>query len=172
MAEYTQKLEQISGIFNSRRALEDLFGTFNRLGIREDDVSILMSERTRDLHYGISDTTKLPEGASIGALSGGLLGAVLGGLTVIGNVLLPGIGLLVAGPLVGALAGGAVGSAAGGLIGALIGSGIPEHEAKFFEDALKIEGNILVVAQVPKGQVKEVKAIFERHGAHHIKVHS
>ncbi len=88
-----------------------------------------------------------------------------------GSLLIPGLGLVAAGPLIGALTGGAVGGIAGGLIGALVGAGIPEHEARFFEDALKEEGNVLVVAHVPDKQVKETKAVFERFDARRIKVH-
>ncbi|HEY9745513.1 MAG TPA: hypothetical protein V6C99_04790, partial [Oculatellaceae cyanobacterium] len=59
-----------------------------------------------------------------------------------------------------------------GLIGALIGAGIPEHEAKFFEFALKEQGKILVVAHIPKAESDEVKAIFERSNAQRLKVYS
>lgn len=163
--------EQVSGIMSNERDIRTLLDTLHDRDLGEDDVSVLMSERTRDRYFSAQEATKAPEGASIGGLSGGLLGAIIGGLTVAGSLLVPGAGLLVAGPLVGALAGGAIGTATGGLIGALVGAGIPEHEAKFYEDALKKEGNILVVAHVPKEEASEVKAIFERYGAHKVKVH-
>lgn len=173
----SRNLEEVSGIFKSQddlqRALDELEGRNLR-----DDVSVLMTDQTRDF-YGddfnrgdrdIEHSSKLPEGATTGGLTGGLLGAIIGGLTMVGSVLIPGAGLLVAGPLVGALTGGAIGTAAGGLVGALVGAGIPEEEAKFYEKQLKDRGNVLVVAHVPSTDVDEVRAIFKRCGAESVRV--
>jgi hypothetical protein len=69
---------------------------------------------------------------------------VLGWLTGIGALAIPGLGpLIAAGPIVAALAGvGAVG-AVGGVIGALAGMGVPEYEAKRFEGRIK-QGGVLM----------------------------
>lgn len=164
--------EQISGVFESYTDFANLIEALNTRGFREDDLSVLMSENTHKQYFAPQENTKAPEGATFGSLSGGIIGAIIGGLTLVGNIILPGSGLLVAGPLVGALTAGAIGAATGGIIGALIGAGIPEHEAKFFEDALKEEGRILVVAHVPHAEVKEVKAVFERCNVDRLKVHN
>ncbi len=164
--------EQISGLFISYKDFSDLIEALHIRGFKEEDISVLMSEHTHNQYFSPQENTKAPEGAAVGSLSGGILGAVLGGLTLVGNIILPGSGLLVAGPLVGALTAGAIGAATGGLIGSLVGAGIPEHEAKFFENALKDEGHILVVVHVLKTQVKEVKAVFERHHATQLKVYN
>lgn len=115
-------------------------------------------------------TSKLPEGTATGGLTGAIIGAIIGGLTLVGSVLLPGVGLLVAGPLVGALTGGAIGTAAGGLVGALVGLGIPENEAKYYQDSIQTRGNVLVVVHTPKNLKKEVIDIFKRCGAQSVKV--
>lgn len=164
--------EQISGLLTSYNDFTNLIEALNMRGYKEDDLSVLMSENTHHQFFAPQESTKAPEGATVGSLSGGIVGAIIGGLTLVGNIILPGSGLLVAGPLVGALTAGAIGAAAGGLIGSLVGAGIPEHEAKFFEDALKEEGRILVVAHIPKEQIKEIKAVFERHNAEQLKVHN
>ncbi len=166
-----ESYDQVSGLFTSYTDFSNLIESLNTRGYHEEDISVLMSEQTHRQYFSPQENTKAPEGASIGGLSGGIIGAIIGGLTVIGSVAIPG-GLLVAGPLVGALTAGALGAATGGLIGGLIGAGIPEHEAKFFEDALKNKGQILVVAHVPKDETKEAKAIFERNNATRLKVHS
>jgi hypothetical protein len=139
-----------------------------------------MSEQTRGYYgesfggragtEGFEHTSKLPEGTATGGLTGGILGAIIGGLTLVGSVILPGSGLLVAGPLVGALTGGAIGTAAGGLVGALVGAGIPETEAKFYQESLQKQGNVLVVAHVPHDMVDEVRSLFKRCGAESVKV--
>lgn len=161
---------QISGIFDSKQDLKNLMDDLHARNITDENVSIVMSEETRNRFFTIDDDTKAPEGTAIGGVAGGLLGALIGGLSVAGTVLLPGVGLLVAGPLLGAIAGAGIGSAAGGLIGALVGVGVPEHEAKFYEDALKKEGNIFVLAHVPEPEAGSVKTAFERYHAHRVKV--
>ncbi len=175
-----RNLQEVSGIFNNQNKLENLLDELARRGIR-DDVSVLMTDQTRDDFGGawpegqlpeprIEHATKLPEGAATGGLTGGILGAVIGGLTMVGSVLIPGAGLLVAGPLIGALTGGAIGTAAGGLVGALVGAGIPEEEAKFYEKQLKERGNVLVVAHTPQAETDAVRHLFKKAGAQSIRV--
>jgi hypothetical protein len=146
--------DNIFGIFKSEESVNKLLEELSRLGLSEN-VSVLMSDETRSYYHnrlglegtpdtfrtgtireGFEQKSKLPEGSATGGLIGGLLGLVIGSLTLVGNVLAPGVGLLVAGPLVGALTGGAVGVSAGGLLGALIGIGIPEIEAKVYDESL------------------------------------
>jgi uncharacterized membrane protein len=165
-----ENFAQVSGIFSSEEDLRLLMEELHQRNITDEDVSIVMSEETRNKYFAIDEKTKAPEGTQIGGISGGLLGALIGGLTVIGSVALPGIGLVVAGPLIGALAGAGIGGLAGGLIGALVGAGVPEHEAKFYEDALKREGNIFVLAHVHKDEEDVVKSLFERYHSQRTKV--
>lgn len=179
----SRDLEEVSGIINDRKELEALLDDLEQRNLR-NDVSVLMTDQTRNYYdesWGsdvfepepderIEHSSKLPEGAATGGLTGGILGAIIGGLTLVGSVLVPGVGLLVAGPLVGAITGGAIGTAAGGLVGALIGAGIPEEEARFYEHSLQEQGNVLVVAHVPQNQVAEVRTLFGRHGARSVRV--
>ena len=91
--------------------------------------------------------TKAWEGAGKGATIGGGVGATLAALAAIGTTLaLPGLGLLIAGPIAAALAGGGAGALTGGLVGALIGHGIPEDQAKQYEQGIK-EGGIVMGVQ-------------------------
>ncbi|HEX8473257.1 MAG TPA: YsnF/AvaK domain-containing protein [Pyrinomonadaceae bacterium] len=110
-----------------------------------------MSDETRNKYYpegsDAADTefgSKALEGAGKGSAIGGTAGAILGAIAAIGTtVALPGLGLLVAGPLAGALVGAGAGGATGGLIGALVGSGIPEDRAKEYEEGVKSGGIVL-----------------------------
>lgn len=156
----------VSGIFHDERSIETVLQELDRRGIDSERVDIMMSDKTRDRYGHLAESSKLPEGASTGALTGGLLGGLLGGLTMAGSLLIPGLNLLVVGPVVGAIAGGALGSATGGLVGALVGAGIPEYEAKTYEKDLQTEGNVLVIAHVLDDEVNEVKDLFKRFGAH------
>src|SRR4029078_9715414 len=118
----------------------------NRLkaaGFTASDLSILTPDRgVREL--GHQNSTKAPEGAATGAGTGALLGGALGWMAGIGALAIPGVGpLIAAGPILATLSGLAVGGTVGGLTGALVGTGIPEYEAKQYEGRVR-EGNILM----------------------------
>jgi hypothetical protein len=164
---YTEN-QVISGLFSSENQINALLVDLERQGLGSESVNILMSDKTRDYYAELSKTNKLPEGASIGGLSGGALGVILGSLTMAGTLLIPGLNLLVAGPIIGAVAGGAVGTATGSLVGALVGAGVPEYEAKAYEKQLEEAGNTVVMVHALKADASEVKNIFKRHGGHDI----
>jgi hypothetical protein len=65
----------------------------------------------------------------------------------IGALALPGLGPFVAaGPLMASIVGLGVGGVVGGITGTLIGAGIPEYEAKRYEEGRLTRGSILVSA--------------------------
>jgi hypothetical protein len=111
-----------------------------------------MSDETRRRYFAPDTATKTElgskalEGGAVGAAVGGTAGAVLGALAAAGtNLVLPGLGLVIAGPLAAGLAGLGAGGAAGGLVGALVGSGIPEERAKVYEADVKGGGIVMGV---------------------------
>ena len=64
-----------------------------------------------------------------------------------------------------ALSGAAVGAATGGIVGGLIGLGIPEIEAKRYEEKLK-KGNYLIAVHTEEGEdANRAKRIFQNAGA-------
>lgn len=154
----------VSGVFSSEDKIEELLQALNHRGVNRDQIDIIMSDTTRDQYSALSKDNKMPEGVSVGGVSGGLIGGVIGGLTMAGSLLIPGVNLLISGPIIGALAGTVAGVAAGGLVGALVGFGIPEFEAKAYQKALESEGNVLVVAHVTSDDVSEIKKCFTQHG--------
>jgi hypothetical protein len=87
---------------------------------------------------------------------------VLGLLAGIGALAIPGVGpFIAAGPIMAALSGAAVGATTGGIVGGLIGLGIPEIEAKRYEEKLK-SGNYLIAVHYQDGEEKDrAKEIFE-----------
>jgi len=110
--------------------------------------------------------TKAPEGASVGGLTGGILGGSLGLLAGIGALAIPGLGpFIAAGPLMAALSGSGLGGGLGLLIGALVGSGIPEFEAKKYEEGLK-QGNTLISVHCENDEeLNKAKDIMKQEGA-------
>jgi uncharacterized protein YjbJ (UPF0337 family) len=143
----------LTGLFNDRDSAEKAYSSLRSRGYSDNDVNLMMSDQTRDSWFSGEDTgnttelgSKALEGAGAGSAIGGTLGAIIAGIAAIGtNVVLPGLGLIVAGPLAAALAGAGAGGLTGGLVGALIGSGIPEERAKLYDEGIRNGGMVMGV---------------------------
>jgi len=139
----------VTGLFRDRDSAERAYNAVADRGYNKEDVTLMMSDDTRKTYFNDTDTelgSKAAEGAGIGAGIGGTIGAVLAGIAAVGTTLvLPGIGLVVAGPIAAALAGAGAGGVAGGLVGALIGAGIPEERVKHYEEGIKNGGIVMGV---------------------------
>jgi hypothetical protein len=111
----------VSGMVGTRdeamRVIEELIA---RAFVR-DEISVVMTELP---HSGAEIKTdsdsKAAEGAAVGAAVGGVGGAILAAAAAVGSVLIPGLGLIVAGPLLGALTGAVAGTASGAAAGAAV----------------------------------------------------
>ena len=140
----------VTGLFRDRDSAERAYQSASSHGY-DKNISLLMSDETRQRHFssdsGADQTelgTKAAEGAGIGGAIGGTLGAVAAAIAAVGtSIAIPGLGLVIAGPLAAALAGAGAGAATGGMVGALIGWGIPEERVKHYETSIK-EGGILM----------------------------
>ena len=138
----------VTGLFRDRDSAERAYQSVTDRGYDRKDVNLVMSDETRKRHFSSGDQTELgskaAEGAGIGGAIGGTLGAIAAAIAAVGtSIAIPGLGLVVAGPVAAALAGAGAGAATGGLVGALIGWGIPEERVKKYEAGIK-EGGILM----------------------------
>ena len=136
--------------------------TLKTEGFSNNDIAVLFPDRSGTRDFAHEQHTKAPEGATTGAVAGGVIAGALGWLAGIGSLAIPGAGpLIAAGPILAALSGAAAGGAVGGLAGGLIGLGIPEFEAKRYEGAVR-NGNILIsVHTEDSGERDRAKKIFE-----------
>lgn len=159
----------MTGMFRDRQSAEKAYQSLSSRGYGKDDVNVLMSDETRKTHFG--DNTahtelgdKAMEGAGVGSAIGGTAGAIIGAIAAIGtSVALPGLGLIVAGPLAAALAGAGAGGLTGGLVGALVGSGIPEEHAAEYEHGIKNGGIVMGVKPRNADDAKYFEEEFRRH---------
>ncbi len=159
----------VFGIFPDRPAVEEAVDHLRSAGFRSTDISVLFPDNQGTKDFAHEKNTKAPEGATTGGIAGGITGGVLGWLTGIGALAIPGLGpFIAAGPIVAALAGaGAVGTL-GGIIGALVGTGIPEYEAKRYEGRIRDGGVLLSVHCDNSDWVKRAKDILVNAGAQDI----
>lgn len=142
----------LTGMFSDRDNSERAYKSLRDRGYNDDDINVMMSDDTRKKWYGDDYKgeselgTKAAEGATTGGAIGGTLGALIGGIAAVGtNLVLPGLGLVVWGPIAAALAGAGAGGATGGIIGALVGAGIPEERARVYEEGVKNGNTVLGV---------------------------
>ncbi len=150
LEERTSEKRVLTGMFRDRESTENAYNSLNERGYSNDDINLIMSDKTRKTHFSEDAAesteigTKAAEHAGKGSAIGGTIGAIVGIVAAIGtSVVIPGLGILIAGPIAAGLAGAGAGGIAGGVIGALVGSGIPEARAKLYESGIK-EGNVVI----------------------------
>src|SRR5579884_4109918 len=96
----------VFGIYPSRTSVEEAVEHLRTAGFRSTDISVLFPDNQGTKDFAHEKNTKAPEGTTTGVLSGGIAGGVLGWLTGIGALTIPGLGpLIAAGPILAALAG-------------------------------------------------------------------
>jgi uncharacterized membrane protein len=155
----------IFGIVKSHSQAEQIVEGLQDAGFPASEISILLPDNEGKHDIGHVKATKAPEGATTGATAGGVLGLLAG----VGALAIPGVGpFIAAGPIMALLGGTAVGATTGGLVGGLVGMGIPEIEARRYEDKLK-SGNYLIAVDARDGDQKNrAKEIFKNAGAEDI----
>lgn len=146
----TTERSMLTGMFHDRESTENAYNTLQERGYKNDEINMVMSDETRKKHFSggdVKDTeigTKAAEGAGKGSAIGSTVGAIAGVIAAIGtSIAIPGLGIVIAGPIAAGLAGAGAGGITGGVIGALVGSGIPEARAKLYESGIK-EGQIVI----------------------------
>jgi len=154
----------VTGIFSTRSSAEFASQELVKAGFPSEDISLLLTETTQGREFALRKSTKAPEGAATGATIGGVLGAVAAGLAAVASITVPPLSIVAAGPVVAALTGLGAGAATGGLTGALIGLGIPEHEARFYNGEIE-RGGILVGVYVHHDRAKVAREVLDSAGA-------
>src|SRR5688500_16089997 len=164
------KARLVTGLYKSKVAAESAVDALMKRGYTRDDISVLMSDATRSKEFALQTRTHAADGLGIGSAVGGTIGAVLAAILAVGTTLfVPGINLVIAGPIAAALAGAGAGGATGGLIGALIGAGIPEYRAKVYEAGIKGGGILIGVEARDDEDVEQTEDLLTELGGEHVR---
>jgi hypothetical protein len=165
----------VTGLFRDRDSAERAYQSVSDRGYGRDDVNVVMSDETRKRYFpdGSAAETELgskaAEGAGVGGAIGGTLGAIAAAVAAVGTSLaIPGLGIVIAGPLAAALAGAGAGGLTGGLVGALIGAGIPEERVKHYESGIKEGGILMGVKPRSKEDAEYLSESWKKHNGEHI----
>jgi len=151
------------GVFPTREQAQQAISELKRAGFSEDDIGVA----TRDAENGDLAEHHGESLAGEGAVAGAAAGASLGALWGLGIVsgFLPAIGPAIMGGTLGALvASAAAGAAAAGLGGALVGMGVPEEEAGFYEGEFH-SGRVVVTVRA-RNRYDEAHRILQVNGSH------
>jgi hypothetical protein len=164
------RIQRAVGIFANRRDAEQALIELRDAGFDMRKVSVIVKNagaNDRLGGVGVADREDDPveggtkAGAAAGAVTGGLIGLV-GGLSLVAFPVLGAAaeaGIVLANTLLG----GAIGAAGGALVGALIGWGVPEDQARYYDERVS-QGDYLVVVEGTAEEILRAEAILERRG--------
>jgi len=152
------------GVFSTHEAADRAVADLKKDGYRDDQIGLVGKDASgKTVKMDGAGETHAGEGAAIGVATGATaaalvsLGLSFGVIPVIGPI-------LAVGPLAAALISAVGGAAAAGITGALIGWGIPEEDAKYYEGEVKA-GRFLVT--VDRGdRADDARGVFTRHGGY------
>ncbi len=169
-------MQTLVAVFNdindANRAVEELVAS----GVSRDRVSVVANNATGEYSSYVNadgttaapvddDAVKAGQGAGFGAVSGGIIGALIG----LGALAIPGIGpIIAAGPIAAALTGGVIGAVAGAPTGGIVAALVKTHsidaeDADMYAESLR-RGGVLVTAEVDDGMADRARDILDNYG--------
>jgi hypothetical protein len=175
-------MDIVTGLFKDRDSAERAYQSIVERGYDTSDISLVMSDETRNRYFsgaGPIDTdlgnkaaAEAPEkkaATKLGGPLGGTLGTIGAALAALSTVVvLPGLGIVVAGPVAAALtAAGGVGLA-GGLIGALTHWGMPKERIEHHEASIRKGGILMGVTPRSEEDALHFERQWKASGAEHV----
>jgi hypothetical protein len=142
--------------FQNADEMERAFDALLEAGVSIDDISLLMSEETRDRYFKPLIHRRTKDGAAAGTAFGLTLGGILGGLEVLGAALGATTGILVMGPVLAF-------AIAGGAIGALLGWETPTGSTAELARDLASGHAVIAVHSHRPWVIRAAKRVLNRH---------
>ena len=163
----TTRGSTVVGVFHDREDARKAIEALKDAGFTGDTISILSPDKQATQELAEDTGTHAGSGAATGAVAGGILGGLGGWLVGIGALAIPGVGpFIAAGAFATALGGAAIGAGVGAITGALVGMGIPEEHAKYYEGEARA-GKTLVTVRA-NGRYDDAQRILRTHGAYDV----
>jgi FAD/FMN-containing dehydrogenase/Fe-S oxidoreductase len=157
--------EAVAGVFRDRAEAGNAIEALKDAAFAVDDISILMPDEER-ARAG-EDETNTDFGSAGPAVAGGVLGGAAGWLVGLGSFVVPGVGPFIgAGALITSLAGAAIGASIGALASGLVQMGVPEEEARWYEQEVRGGRTLVTVRAGPR--YAEARDLLRHHGAYDV----
>jgi hypothetical protein len=164
----------VTGLFKDSESVERAYAVVSQRGYGTADINVVMSDDARrryfsdDRQVNTALGRKVEEGGELGGPTGATIGTLLPVLIAAGVVALPGLGLVLAGPVAVALAAAGTAGLAFGLIGALSDWGIPEQRAKQYEAGIHDGGILMGVRPRSDEDARHFEQQWEAIGGQHV----
>jgi len=158
-APITTDRRTVIGVFEDVDRATRALNALRDAGFTPEQVSVVARD-TRVTREMADNTDMVAEDAGKGAVVGTVLGGLAGWLVGISALAIPGIGPIVGAGIIGAtLAGAGIGAAAGGLI-ALGAYGVPEEDARAYEESVRQGSVLLTVHATSDAQAQLANSVF------------
>jgi hypothetical protein len=172
-------MEAVAGIFDSRADAERAIQQIQSLGIPNDRIALLtpeMSKKQVEQEVPTDDTEAPGEGKVLGGVVGGAMG--IGGGASLGmataSLIIPGVGPVIAGGILGAailgVGGTATGMAVGEALDEALMDGLPHDELYVYEQALRRGRSVVIAFADDEETAERVRDAFENARAESIDV--
>lgn len=160
----------VNAAFTNRMDAQKAYDELIYRGYKPEEINVIISDETHRVHHEETGEEKpahsTMENADIGSAIGGTAGAIAGALIAIGTtVVIPGLGIAVAGPLLAALTGAGAGGLTGGIVGALHNRGVPKEHAEAFESSIRAGGVVISFTPRTIEDRMEIIEAWNRYGA-------
>ena len=162
--------DRVAGIFDSRAAVERAIQQIHSLGIPNDRIALLMPDMSKkqvEQEVPTDDTEAPGEGKALGGVVGGAMG-VAGGASLgmaTASLIVPGVGPVIAGGILGAailgVGGTATGMAVGEALDEALMDGLPHDELYVYEQALRRGRSVVIAFADDEETAESVRDAFE-----------
>jgi uncharacterized membrane protein len=159
----------VIGTFAQETTALGALNALREADFRAEQVSVISRDSAAAAHLA-ADADLVADEAGRGAMAGTLIGGLAGWLIGLSAFAFPGVGPIIGAGIIGTtLAGAGLGAAAGGFVGALGTYGIPDVEARDYEEALK-QGQILISFHANDSiEAARARAIFTTNGSQSVR---
>ena len=166
--------KRVTGLFRDSESVERAYQTVVERGYDMGDFNVVMSDDTRKRYFSDDRQiktelgSKAAEGGELGGPTGGRIGIIIPVLAACAVLALPGLGVVVAGPIAASLAAAGAAGLAAGLIGALSNWGIPEERVQQYAVGIH-DGGILVGVKARSDQdAQYIEQQWKASGGQHV----
>ena len=162
------------GLFSTRAEAEQAMYRLRDSGFQMDRISVVAKSgkglrdltTNQDYDPNQSQEDQAKGGAGAGATAGAVTGGAIGLIGSLGILAIPGVGAAaeVGFLLANTLLGSGIGAVSGGLLGALVGWGVPEERANYYNDRVYNNDDYLVLVEGDERDVQIAESVLRENG--------